>query len=148
MRTSRKHLPLLLVALAASSAGAQAQEVLLGDLDSKSPRKLSKEELGPLLTGASMHRLTRAGNNHAWTNDADGSFIVSSDNSSGAGIASSANGKWHISDDGRYCVLIEWKRAATEEWCRYLFTTSEGYYSTKSDVSRTERVYKLDIKPR
>ena len=144
----RKCLPWLLVALGAVGAGVRAEELLMGDLESKSPRKLTKEELEKLLPGASMGRITRAGNKQFWTNGTDGSFIISSDNSATTGIGSTASGRWHISQDGRYCVLIEWKRAATEDWCRYLFATSDGYYGARSDSSRTEHVYKFDIKGR
>ncbi|RZL89204.1 MAG: hypothetical protein EOP82_20480 [Variovorax sp.] len=63
-----------------------------------------------------------------------------------SGRATTAPGKWHISDDGRYCVLIEWKGVPTEEWCRYILQTTDGYYAVRSDSVGTERVYKLEIK--
>lgn len=121
------------------------------DLADKNPQRLSLEELQKLMPGARMSRLTTSGNTNRWTNDADGTFIISSDNrgstgSYGATYNSTAPGKWHISEDGRYCVLIEWKRVDTEEWCRFIYQTSLGYYATKSDKTGTERVYKLDIK--
>ena len=136
---------------AAGSAAAQGETMVLRDLESKSPRKLNKDELTQLLTGAKMSRIAVSGSGHIWTNDAGGSFVISSDNKGGgaqarfAGRPSTANGKWHISDDGRYCVLIEWKSVNSEEWCRYLLHTSDGYYAVKSDSVGTERVYKLDI---
>lgn len=121
------------------------------DLADKNPQKLSLDELQKLLPGAKMSRLTNSGNTNRWTNDADGTFIISSDNRNsvgayGSGANTTAPGKWHISEDGRYCVLIEWKRVDTEEWCRYIYQTSLGYYATKSDKTGTERVYKLDIR--
>ena len=45
-------------------------------------------------------------------------------------------------------MLIEWKGAETEEWCRFIVRTTDGYYATKSTKVGTERVYKLDIKGR
>jgi hypothetical protein len=126
--------------------------VLFGDLDPLSPQKLSKEQLDQLLPGAKMHRVAAStGSNHFWTNDADGTFIISSDNKSGinssitnrSGVT--APGKWHIAPDGRYCVTIEWKRVATEDWCRYVFKTSEGYFVTKTESNRAEKVYRIDI---
>ncbi len=121
------------------------------DLADKNPQKLSLEDLQKLLPGAKMSRLTNSGNTNRWTNDTDGTFIISSDNRSstgayGASYNSTAPGKWHISEDGRYCVLIDWKRVDTEEWCRYIYQTSLGYYATKSDKTGTERVYRLEIK--
>jgi hypothetical protein len=130
---------------------AQAEGPVLRDLEAKSPRKLNKEELTQLLTGAKMSRVSGRGNTHYWSNDKDGSFVISSDNSGsravvgGQGRGSTALGKWHISDDGRYCVMIEWKSLPTEEWCRFIIQTSEGYYSTRSDSVGTEKVYKLEI---
>lgn len=128
--------------------GQQAQ--VLRDLESKQPSTLSKDELKQLLPGAKMGRVTTIGNTQFWSNDPDGTFIISSDNrvpTPGASFsrASTAPGKWHISDDGRYCVLIEWKRVDTEEWCRYIIKTTDGFFATKSDKVGTEKVYKLGI---
>ena len=64
----------------------------------------------------------------------------------GGGRPSTASGKWHISDDGRYCILIEWKGVPTEEWCRYVLETTDGYYVTRSTSVGTERVEKFEIK--
>jgi hypothetical protein len=139
------------VCLAATSAAADAP-ALLGDLDALNAEKLSKEQLDQLLPGAKMHRIIAStGSNNFWTNDADGNFVASSDNK--AGINSSvmnrtgvtAPGKWHISPDGRYCVTIEWKRIPTEDWCRYVFKTSDGYYMSKSDRNRAEKVFRFWI---
>ena len=133
-------------------AVAQPQELMLRDLESKSPRKLSKDEVTQLITGAKMSRISVRGNQHYWSNDAGGSFVASSDNMGagatvrGQGRTSTARGKWHISDDGRYCILIEWQGVPTEEWCRFVFDTSDGYYTVKSDTVGTERVYKFEIK--
>lgn len=133
-------------------AVAQPQELTLRDLEGKSPRKLSKDEVTQLMPGAKMARISARGNQHYWSNDKDGTFVASSDNR-GAGAAvvgqgrqTTATGKWHISDDGRYCVLIEWKGVPTEEWCRYVLATSDGHYMVKSDSVGTERVYKFEIK--
>jgi Protein of unknown function (DUF995) len=136
----------------AGVAAAQPQEPTLRDLESKSPRKLSKDEVTQVMTGAKLSRLSGRGNQHHWSNDSGGNFVISSDNrgpgspGSAQGRSSTALGKWHISDDGRYCVLIEWKGVPTEEWCRFVFETSDGYYTARSDSVGTERVYKIEIK--
>jgi hypothetical protein len=133
------------------AAVAQPQEMTLRDLEGKSPRKLSKDEATQLLTGAKMARISGRGNQHYWSNDKDGTFVASSDNRGagavmqGQGRPTTAPGKWHISDDGRYCVLIEWKGVPTEEWCRYVLDTSDGHYMVKSDSVGTERVFKFEI---
>lgn len=126
---------------------------ILGDLDSLSPEKLSKADLEKLLTNAKMSRIAATGSTHIWTNDADGTFIVSTNNKAGLGgsntMASTrtftAPGKWHVSDDGRYCVKIQWKGVKDEDWCRFVFRTSQGYFATKSDQDKSAKVYKLVI---
>jgi Protein of unknown function (DUF995) len=141
-----------LLTSAAMAAAAQPQGLTLRDLESKGPRKLSKDEVTQLMPGAKMARISDRGNQHYWTNDVGGSFVASSDNRGagavmqGQGRPSTAPGKWHISDDGRYCVLIEWKGVPTEEWCRFVLTTSDGYYMVRSDGVGTERVHKFEIK--
>ena len=151
MRPPTKSLAALSVLLGGAVTAAHAQDMVLRDLESKSPKKLSKEETTELLTGAKMSRVSGRGNVHYWSNDSGGSFVVSSDNRGAGAVGASgrpttAPGKWHSSDDGRYCVLIEWKGVPTEEWCRFILQTSDGYYSVRSDTVGTERVHKLEIK--
>lgn len=133
-----------LLALASTLACADDAAVLR-DLDAQGRVTLSKDELTQLLPGAKMSRFTGKGNTHFWKHDTDGSFIVSSDNRDKAGSNSTAQGKWHISEDGRYCVLIEWRRNPTEEWCRYVLKAGADYCATRSDKNATEKVYKLGV---
>jgi len=146
------HLVLAVAAcLAATSALADAPAVL-GDLDPLSPAKLSTEQLEQLLPGAKMKRISAtSGSVHYWTNDADGTTIVSSDNKAGIGSSITnrtgvtAPAKWHISPDGRYCLTIEWRKIPTEDWCRYVFRTTDGHYLSKSDTNRAEKAYRIWI---
>jgi hypothetical protein len=142
----------VLLAGAAALAGAQTAPLTLRDIADKNPRTLSKDELTQLLPGAKMSRVSASGNNIRWSNDSGGSFVASSDNMGGGGTVigggrpSTASGKWHISDDGRYCVLIEWRGVPTEEWCRYVLETTDGYYMAKSTKVGNETVFKYGIK--
>jgi hypothetical protein len=131
-------------ALVCSLACAQ-EAAVLRDLDAQGRVTLTKDELTQLLPGSNMRRFTGKGNTHIWKNDSSGSFIVSSDNRDKGKGNTTAPGKWHISEDGRYCVLIEWKTIETEEWCRYIVRAGDAYYATKSDKTGTEKVYKLEI---
>lgn len=147
-----KHFATAALVAACSLAAAQPEQLTVRDLSDKSPRTLSKDEVTQLMTDAKVSRISPRGSRNEWTNGAGGSFVASSDNQ-GAGAmayaqgrAVTAPGKWHISDDGRYCILIEWKGVPTEEWCRYVIQTSDGYYTTKSATVGTERVFKVDIK--
>jgi hypothetical protein len=142
----------------ALSVAVQAQvrppepEMTLRDLEGKSPRRLSADELKQLIPGARMSRIAASGSMHQWSNDSGGSFVISSDNMGTGtpvrtqGRPSQQNGKWHLSDDGRYCVLIEWKAVPTEEWCRVILQAGDQYYSAKSDSVGTERVHRIEIK--
>jgi hypothetical protein len=134
----------LALAFAATLANGQTATVLR-DLDSAGRVTLTKDELTQLMPNAGIRRVSVTGNNQSWKNDSGGTFIVSSDNKSTNARNSTASGKWHISDDGRYCVLIEWKRVDTEEWCRYIVKAGNDYYATKSEKVETEKVYKLEI---
>lgn len=138
----------LFAACALLGATAWAQNAaVLADLDAAGRTTLSKDELTALLPGAKMSRISGRGNTQFWKNEAGGSFVVSTENRDRGGSAapSTALGKWHIADDGRYCVLIEWKNNPTEEWCRYIVKSGADYYGTKSDKTGTEKVYKLTI---
>lgn len=136
----------LLMSFALVTTLASAQEAaVLRDLDAQGWTTLTRDELSQLLPDARMSRVNAKGNRHFWTNDAGGDFVISSDNRDKGGRSSTAQGKWHISEDGRYCVLIEWKAVPTEEWCRYIVKSGTDYYATKSDKTGTEKVYGLSI---
>ena len=119
------------------------EPVTLGELQGRVT--LTKAELDQLMPNASMSRVISNGNKHHWKNDSDGTFIIRSDTRAQLSAGTTAYGKWHISEDGRYCVLIEWKRVPTEEWCRYIVKSGDAYYATKSDKHATEKAYKLTI---
>ena len=133
-------------------AAAQTQPLTVRDLADKNPKTLSKVEATELLPGATMSRISPRGSRNEWKNSSGGSFIASSDNQGAGAMANvqgravTAPGKWHISDDGRYCVLIEWKGVPTEEWCRFVIQTSDGCYMAKSTSVGTEVAYKFEIK--
>jgi Protein of unknown function (DUF995) len=136
--------------LAAFSAPVLAEPTLLRHLEPLHPTKLSKGQLEKLLPGAKMSRKVYTGSTHYWTNEPNGKFVISTDNRGRVGTStilssSTAPGNWHISPDGRYCVTIEWKRVPTENWCRFVFETSEGYYASKSDHDGAEKVHRLVI---
>jgi hypothetical protein len=139
------HLVFSSCALVATTLAFGQTPSVMRDLDAFRPVTLSKEELTKLLPDANMSRLNAKGDAQRWKNDSSGKFIISSDNRAIGGGNSSTQGKWNISDDGRYCVLIEWRSVPAEEWCRYIVKAGDAYYGTKSDKSGTERVYRLEI---
>ena len=104
--------------------------------------KLSKEGLAAFIPGTKAVYVIKGGSTHRWTNEPDGRLTASTDAKSInmiGGIAHTASGTWHISDDGKYCIDISWKRYP-ESWCRYLFRAPDGeYYLTNEDVPDSER---------
>ena len=147
MLVSKATLQILLASIAFIGTAVRADNVVLSDLEARSPKKLSKEQVTELMTGAKISRVSDRGNTHLWTNDAGGSFVLSSAGGTGDfGRVVTAKGKWRISDDGHYCVLIEWRGLPNEEWCRYILQTTDGYYGVSSDSVATARVFKMDIK--
>lgn len=143
--TTRYRCPLIASTLAIAGLAHGQPAAVMRDLDAFSPKTLSKAEAQQLLVGAKVSRIVGNGNRHVWTNEPDGTFVVISDNRNSGGRPSRGQGKWHVTDDGRYCVLIEWRTANADEWCRFLLDTTDGYYMTKSTSVMTEKVYKLEI---
>lgn len=99
--------------------------------------KLGKDELASLLPGTRAVYVIKGGSTHIWTNETGGKFVASTDaksiSNTGMGGGYSARGSWNVSDDGKYCVNIEWKRYP-ESWCRSMYRAPDGgYYLTDSD---------------
>ena len=128
-----------LAALPVSSACGE-EALTLGQLNQ--PLRLTGADLQQLMTEASMSRTTSNGSIQRWSNDTDGSFVMS--NSRLGAKPSTMRGTWHISDD-RYCVIIE-KKGGAEDWCRLVIKTTHGYYLAKSDKFPTEKVNEIGIK--
>lgn len=142
-----KSYPGMLAVLACFPAAAALAQTpaVLRDLDTMSPTQLSRQDLDALMPHARVQRSIASGSTHIWTNENDGTFIASSDNRTTASRPTTAPGKWHVTDDGRYCVLIEWRYNPTEEWCRYVLKTTDGHYLTRSTKEPTGKVYKFEF---
>jgi hypothetical protein len=81
------------------------------------------------MPGAKVVSHTNAGGTRNWENNANGTFVASSDGKGGTGRArpGSGTGTWRVDDKGTYCVTIQWNMAP-EEWCRYIFKTGDKFY--------------------
>lgn len=103
---------------------------------------LSREELAGLIPGTKATYVTKAGSIHRWANEPDGKFVASTDAktvSMSSRLAGTARGTWRISDEGRYCINIDW-RTGVEDWCQFVFRASDGsYFLTGSDRQSGER---------
>lgn len=109
--------------------------------------RLSKEEMASLLPSTKAEYVIKAGSIHRWTNEPDGKFVASTDAktvSMSARSRGTARGTWKISDEGKYCINIDWTNV-TEDWCQFLFRTDDGkYYLTGTDSPTAER-HKIEL---
>jgi len=120
---------MVVMALTGISSAVGAQAVTLADVKAKSGVQLSADELKQLMPGAKVVSYTNAGSTRSWENNANGTFVASSDAKGGTGRARpvSGNGTWRVDDKGTYCVTIQWNMSP-EEWCRYIFKAGDKYY--------------------
>lgn len=102
--------------------------------------RLTAEELRAFLPGTKVVHHNKAGSLRRWVNHPSGSFVASSDNKKFGNAlgtqAASAPGKWNVTDDGKYCIAIEWGRVS-ENWCAFILkTASNEYYLNAVDADR------------
>jgi hypothetical protein len=123
------------VVLLAFPLAAQAESLLLNDLKSQNAVQLTADELKQLMPNAKVvsYYVEGGTSTRRWTNEPDGKFVASSDTGRDMSIrrSVSAQGTWHVGDNGTYCVTIDW-RQRPENWCRYIFKVGEKYYGVKT----------------
>jgi len=115
----------------------------LGDLDPKDRVTLSREELVRLLPGARLKRFSARGSPQDWTNRANGTLTATSEY--GGKIPLVAEGKWRITDEGRFCVRIEWPGYDPEDWCRLIVKSGGKYFAVDSDQDLKGRLRPFEI---
>lgn len=140
------HRSILASVLFALPLAAQADALVLNDIKAQNGIQLSVDELKQLMPSAKVVNRSEAGSTRIWTNEPDGKFVASSDNKGAkvAGKASTAQGTWHVGDNGTYCVTLEW-RTASENWCRYLFKVGAKYYGVSSVTSGTTKAHEFEF---
>lgn len=99
--------------------------------------RMTREELLSLLPGAKVTHITQAGSERRWTNEPDGTLYANSSNKLYGGPAgnqpAAQAGTWKVSDEGKYCINIEWKKVS-EKWCSYILKgEGDTYYLNKID---------------
>lgn len=104
---------------------------------------LPKDELASFLPGTKAVYVIKGGSTHIWTNEPEGKFVATTDaktiNSTGMGGGYTARGTWRVSDDGKYCVSIDWSRYS-ENWCYFVYRTpGGGYFMTETDDSAAKK---------
>lgn len=120
-----------------ASAAAMANPIAQGNAPhsgSGRPLPLTRDQLIALMPGATMLRTNTAGALREWVNVPNGTLTVYW---AGGGFAQShsASGKWSVTDDGRFCLQIDWEDKP-ENWCRFLEPTpKKGTYQPIPDVA-------------
>ena len=139
------HRSILASVLLALPLAAQADALVLNDVKAQDGIQVSVDELKQLMPSAKVVNRTEGGSTRLWTNEPDGKFVASSDNKTKPGAKpSTAQGTWHIGDNGTYCVTLEW-RTASENWCRYLFKVGAKYYGVSSVASGTTKAHEFEF---
>lgn len=129
---------------------AQAEGIALEELKARNAVQLDAAALKALMTGAKIRYMIPAGSTRAWSNDADGSFVASTDGrAAGVGIGSiSGRGAWRVSDEGAYCVTIEWqgpRSQTTEKWCRRFYQLDGKYYGALTHATGSAEATEFSI---
>ncbi|SIT40905.1 conserved exported hypothetical protein [Paraburkholderia piptadeniae] len=115
---------------------------------STAPARLTREQLIPLMRGATILRTNTSGALRQWVNGADGTLTVYW---AGGGFlqSHSASGKWSVTEDGHFCLQIDWPEMP-ENWCRFLERTANGAYQPipdSADASWTPPKDKTEWRP-
>lgn len=132
--------------LLALPLAAQAGDLVLNDLKAQNGVQLSADELKQLMPNVKVVSYF-AESTRSWKNEPDGKFVASSDvrrHFSKAGKPQTAQGTWHVGDNGTYCVTLEWPRRS-ESWCRYIFKVGGKYYGVKSVAEGTAIAYEFEF---
>ncbi len=113
---------------------AQAGGLVLNDLKAQNGVQLSADELKQLMPNAKVVSYHQEGSTRYWTNKPDGKFVASSDVRRDPSMLmrpATAQGTWHVGDNGTYCVTLEWPKRS-ENWCRFIFKVGGKYYGVKT----------------
>lgn len=99
--------------------------------------KMTREELLSFLPGTKVTHLSAGGSERRWTNEPDGSLYANTNNKTYGSITgvqtAGHGGTWKVSDDGKYCINIDWKRVS-ENWCASVLKgPGDTYYLNKVD---------------
>lgn len=98
---------------------------------------LTADELRQILPGATVVVTYESGNTVRWKNESDGTLSADWNNSPASGNSHhhhmAGTGTWKISDDGKFCALIEWPKNTTD-WCRPVVKSDDDSYALRSTL--------------
>jgi len=127
---------------------AQAETLTLADIKARNGVLVSAEELPNLLTGAHVINHLPNGSTRLWTNNPNGSLVLSTDargvSESGSTRPHFAEGTWRI-ENRAYCANIKWFRTE-EHWCRRLYAVGDKYYGVPVAGEPTSRAMEFEFR--
>ena len=119
-------------ALLVCAASVRAAEpATLADLQAANASKLSKDDLQALIPGGKNESVGRNGNARQFEHGADGRLMGRMYGGSVAASGAPGEGKWSITDDGKYCIDLRWtfRTSSTDEkWCGAVWKLGSDYY--------------------
>jgi hypothetical protein len=129
-------LSLFVVSYPANLLAAEST-ILGGDLFDKG-KKLSADEIKTIITNdVEVEQINGStAGIRRWKNNADGKFVASRVAAFGGGAAVTGQGEWKLTENGQYCVQIEWRPRTgpqLENWCRTLWRLEDTLYLAPTD---------------
>lgn len=131
-----------LLATSALSTVTAAENIVTGQvlLDSGAVKVPAEEMKSIVRPGVEVETYAPGtGSYRLWTNDASGKFIASRRGGT-TDARSQGSGEWRVTDQGEYCVQIEWRTARmspdyTERWCRAIYRHDGALYLAPGDLA-------------
>ena len=137
-----------LATLLGVAAIAQADTQTLADIKAHDGVLVSAAELRDRLPGAHVTNRLPNGSTRTWTNNPNGSLVLSTDargvSESGSTRPHFAEGTWRIENDA-YCADIKWSRSE-EHWCRRIYKVGDKYYGVPLAGAATARAMEFEFK--
>jgi hypothetical protein len=90
---------------------------------------LSQEELRSQIPGTTLHRIGASGGLREWTNNPDGTAVITRYAKPGSKHAfTKATGHWTISEEGKYCLDEDWSTSegGPLHWCTHIQRGADG----------------------
>ena len=115
--------------------------VLGGELFDKGIRLGDDEIKALIVNDAEVEQINGStGGIRRWKNNSDGKFVASRIAATGgAGRPVTGQGEWKLTDNGQYCVQIEWRPNGRgpeqENWCRALWKYDNAIFLAPSDLA-------------
>ena len=111
------------------------QAATVGELLDKGGKKLTKDELAKLVTGATIAGLAQSDPNYRSENTYkdDGSMSGHAFRVSGGTYTTGVFGTWSLNDQGQLCVVFKTNWGWGSQVCNFYFSLGTAYYVAPTD---------------